>query len=269
MSIAPGTHVMYTIRPGDTLYSIANQFGSSVEAIVQANALYPPITEPDYIRPGQKVLVRVPGTSQQSVVLHQVTEGDTMFHLAERYSVGLDLLAAVNQMQHPDILRVAQLIYIPAFVHEVEQGDSLYAISRRYGVTLNEIIRANQGRLALSADLIYPQFKLVIPLPSSTNIAVFSPLPGSVIADGSVLSGVARAFEATVLYQIKDEQERTVTNERFFTASAGGPAFGQFQASIEIDQTPQTANGTLLVYTRSAKDGSIQDLVEVPVKFNL
>lgn len=267
MSISPGTHVMYTIRAGDTLYSIANQFGSSVEAIVQANSLYPPITEPDHISPGQKVLVCVPGMSEQSVALHQVTEGDTMYHLAERYSVGLDLLAAVNQMQQPDILRVAQLIFIPAFVYEIEQGDTLYSIARRFGLTMNELVRANQGRIGLSPDLIYSGFRLVIPLPSSTNIAVFQPIPGSSIVAGSALTGVARAFEATVLYQIKDAEERVVTSERYFTASVGGPSFGQFNVSIEFDQQPDTATGTLLVYTRSAKDGSIQDLVEVPVRF--
>src|SRR5690606_31499083 len=168
----------------------------------------------------------------------------------------LDLLAAVNQMQHPEILRVAQLIYIPAFVYEVEQGDTLYNISRRYGVTMNEIIRANQGRIGMSPDLIYPGFRIAIPLPSSTNIAVFQPLPGTVIAAGSELSGVARAFEANVLYQIKDAEERTVTSEKFFTASAGGPAFGTFNVALAFDQPPATETGTLLVYTRSARDGS-------------
>jgi len=267
MPVSPGTHVMYTVRPGDTLYSIANQFGTSVDAIVQANALYPPITDPNLIFPGWKLLIRVPGMSQQSAVLHQVTEGDTFFRIAERYSVGLDLLLALNPTETPDILRVAQLLYIPAFVYEVEQGDSLYRISRRLGIPMGELTRANAGRPGFSPDVIYPGYRLVIPLPSSTNIVVFEPLPGSRIASGQMLNGLARAFEANVLYQIRDAAGEIVAAERFVTASEGAPAYGQFQAGLSLDRPPSTSVGTLMVYTRSARDGSIQDLVEVLVYF--
>ena len=267
MPVSPGTHVVYTVRPGDSLYTIANQFGTNVPAIVEANALYPPITEPSLIYPGQKILVRVPGMSQQSAVLHQATEGDTMFLLSERYSVGLDLLAAINQMEHPEILRVAQLVYIPAFVYEAEPGDSLFRISRRFGIPMSVITKANQNRPGFSPELIYPGFRLVVPLPSSTNIAVFTPLPGSRIFPGQVLSGVGRAFEAAMLYQIRDAADQTVTRERPFMTSAGAPSFGSFSVPIQFDQAPSTSSGTLLVYTRSAKDGSIQDLVEVAVTF--
>ncbi|MGC5327447.1 Gmad2 immunoglobulin-like domain-containing protein [Brevibacillus sp. SYSU BS000544] len=108
---------------------------------------------------------------------------------------------------------------------------------------------------------------MVVPLPSSTNIVGFQPLPGTRIAPGQQLSGSARAFEATINYQIRDTMGRTVTQERAATASEGAPAFGRFDVQLPFDQTPTTKNGILMVYTRSARDGSIQDLVEVPVAF--
>lgn len=267
MPISPGTHVVYTIRSGDSLYTIANQFGTSVQALVQANALYPPITEPDLIYPGQVVVARIPGMSPQSTVLYQVAQGDTLFRIAERFSAGLDLLTALNQLSDPDYLRVAQLLYLPAFVYEIESGDSLYRLSRRFGLSLSALIRANQRRPGLSPDLIYPRFRLVVPLPSSTNIVVQTPLPSTVIAPGHRLMGFARAFEATVLYQIRDASGRTVTQERHFMTSEGAPAFGHFDVPIVFDQLPMATTGTLMVYTRSAMDGSIQDLVAVPVTF--
>jgi len=267
MSISPGTHVVYTIRFGDTLYDIANRFGTSVEAIVRMNALYPPITEPDLIRPGQKLLIRVPGMSQTSAVQHQVTEGDTMYGLSQRYSVGLDMLAALNRMERPDILRVAQLVYIPAFVYEVEEGDSLYRIARRFGTTMGELVSANRNRIGFSPDLIYPGFRFVVPLPSSANVVVFQPLPGTRLTPGMTLAGAARAFEAALLYQIRDAADQIVTRERAFTASEGAPAFGTFQVPVAFERKPSTASGTLMVYTRSARDGSVQDLVEVAVTF--
>jgi len=209
MPISPGTYAVYTVRPGDSPYSIANQFGSSLADLERANALYPPVTDPGLIFPGQKLVVRVPGTSQESTVLHQVTEGDTLFRLAERYSAGVDMLAALNRLEQPDILRVA--------------------------------------------------------LPSSTNIVVFRPLPGSRIAAGTPLAGSARAFEANVLYRVRDDAGRIVARERAVTAAEGAPAFGAFSAPIAFDAAPGTPAGAIQVYTRSARDGSIQDLVEVPV----
>jgi LysM repeat protein len=267
MPIAPGTHVVYTVQPGDTLYAIANRLGTSVPALVQANALYPPVTEPDLIFPGQVILARVPGMSQQSAVLHQVAPGDTMYRIAERYDSTVDMLAALNRLERPDILSVAQLIFIPAFVYEVEPGDTLFRISRRFGLPLGVLMRANRNRPGLSPDVIYPGFRLIVPLPSSTNIAVFQPLPGTRIVPGMRLSGVARAFEANVLYQIRDDADRVVARERAMTASEGAPAFGQFDVALQFDQPPSTPTGRLLVYTRSPRDGSIQDLVEVPVVF--
>jgi LysM repeat protein len=267
MPISPGTHAVYTVRPGDTPYSIANGFGSSLADLERSNALYPPVTDPGLIYPGQKLLVRVPGTSQESVVLHQVTEGDTLYRLAERYSAGVDMLAALNRLGQPDILRVAQLLYIPAFVYEAESGDTLWRISRRFGASLGELSRANAGRPGFSPDVLYPGYKLVIPLPSSTNIVVFRPLPGSRVAAGTPLAGSARAFEANVLYRVRDDAGRIVARERAVTAAEGAPAFGAFSAPLVFDAAPGTPAGAIQVYTRSAMDGSIRDLVEVPVLF--
>lgn len=267
MPIAAGTHTVYTVHPGDSLYTIANAFGTSVEDLVRINALYPPVTEPSLLYPGQTLLVRLPGMSQQSAALYQVEPGDTLHGIAERFGVGVELLAALNSLTQPDWLRVAQLLYVGAFVYEVEPGDTLFGISRRFGIPMQLLVRANLGRPGLSPDVIYPGFRLVVPLPSSTHIIAFAPLPGSRIAPGDRLIGIARAFEATVLYQIRDAEGGFVTNERFFTASEGGPAFGSFDTAIAFDRSPGTSSGFLLVYTRSAEDGSVRDLVEIPVSF--
>ncbi|TLS50682.1 LysM peptidoglycan-binding domain-containing protein [Paenibacillus antri] len=267
MPISPGTHVLYTVRAGDTLYSIANGFGTNVPSLIQINSWYPPVIEPDRLYPGQALLVRLPGMSEQSAVQYQAIEGDTLFRIAERFGVGVEMLAALNGLERPDILRVAQLIYIPAFVYEVEAGDTLYGIARRFGRSLNELIRANRNRPGFSPDVLFPGFRFVVPLPASTNIAVFQPLPGGRVAPGERLTGVARAFEAGALYRIVDAAGGVVAQERALTASEGAPAFGRFDAAIAFDRRPSTSAGTLLVYTRSANDGSVQDLVEVPIAF--
>ncbi|CAG7630105.1 hypothetical protein PAESOLCIP111_03168 [Paenibacillus solanacearum] len=268
MPISPGTHLLYTVHPNDTLHSIAVRLGTNVPSLVQINALYPPVADPNRIFPGQALLARLPGMAEQSAVLYQVQPGDTLYRIADRFSVSADMLAGVNQLQQPDLLRVGQLLYIAAFAYEAEPGDSLYRISRRFGIPMSAWIRANRSRPALSSlDVLYPGFHLVAPLPSSTNIVVFEPLPGTRVSQGQRLSGSARAFEATIHYQIRDAMDSPVTGERTATAAQGAPAFGAFVVQISFDQAPSTPNGVLMVYTRSARDGSMQDLVDVPVIF--
>lgn len=267
MPISLGTHVVYTVRTGDTLYQIANQFGASLPEIVRTNALYPPFTEAGLIYPGQKLLIHIPCMAEHSIVQHQATEGDTLYGLAERYSIGLDMLLALNPTETPDILRVGQLIYIPAIVYEVDAGDTAYRISRRFGASLSELVRANRNRAGFSTDVLFVGYQLVVPLPSSTNILIYQPLAGATIRSGQPLVGIARAFEATILYQIRDAAEQIATRERPITTSEGAPAFGQFNIPLQLESSPTTPTGSIFIYTRSARDGSIQDLVEVPIYF--
>lgn len=45
--------IRYTVQPGDTLYSIAQRFGVTVDTIAQANEL----SDPDYIFVGQVLVI--------------------------------------------------------------------------------------------------------------------------------------------------------------------------------------------------------------------
>ena len=49
-----GQHVKWTVKPGDTLGSIATQFGTSVRALQRLN----PSIDPDALQIGQEIVVR-------------------------------------------------------------------------------------------------------------------------------------------------------------------------------------------------------------------
>ncbi len=267
MGIVKGTHLIYSVSPGDTLYSIASRFGSSVDLITQSNALYPPITDPGFIYPSQKLVMPTSFVDHHQV-FHIVQPGDSLFFIAERYSSYPDLLAGLNpEIQNPNVIFPEQQIRIPAFIYEVESGDTLRNISSRLGISLAAILKANQERPGFSADLIYPGFRLIVPLPTSANIAVIKPFPGESIEDGERIAGFARVFEATVLHQVRDQNDVIVSNERFAQANIGAPAYGYFESSLTFDRHPTASEGELWVYTRSAKDGSIQDLVQLNIYF--
>ncbi|WP_181347425.1 LysM peptidoglycan-binding domain-containing protein [Thalassobacillus sp. CUG 92003] len=267
MPINIRTQFIYTVQPGDTLYAIAARFGSEVALIEEANALYPPITDPGLIFPGQ-VLV-VPSTSfGENHIYQTVNPGGTLFHYAQRYNTNVDLLQGINpQIGDPNYIFVNQALLVPAFSYEVVQGDTLYAIARRFDISLSTLLEANRERPGLSEDVIYPGFRVIVPLPSSINIVVFRPYPGTKIQEGQPLEGFARAFEGTILYRIVDSADEIVSRETSIQTSAGAPAYGTFSKPIAFDNSPTTSRGELWVYTRSARDGSIQDLVQMPVRF--
>ncbi|WP_404408045.1 LysM peptidoglycan-binding domain-containing protein [Jeotgalibacillus malaysiensis] len=265
MPVVSGTHFVYTVQPGDTLFSIARRFGSSVMDIETANALYPPFTDPGLIFPGQVLIVTRLGINQTNQV---IAPGDNLYRLAQRYSTTVDLLFGINpQLADPVLIFVNDRLLIPAFVYQVESGDTLNKITAQFGIPLSDILKANEQRPGFSPDVIFQGYRFLIPLPSSANIVVFSPLPGTKISRGTTLSGFARAFEGAILYKIADANGTTVTNEAPIQASEGGPAFGTYSAPIKFDRNPTAQTGELWVYARSAKDGSIIDLVKVRVLF--
>lgn len=106
----------YTIERGDTLSAIARDQGVSLIDLIEANDL----SNPDLIFPGQ-VLV-IPGQAGQSDIIHVVTRGETLNRIAETYGTTGRLLAEVNALVNPDLIRIGQEITIPGDAGTVVQG---------------------------------------------------------------------------------------------------------------------------------------------------
>jgi len=268
VTIHEGVHYIYTVQPGDTLYSIAARFGSTVQLLEQTNAIYDPVTDPGLIYPGQVLVVSETGLSQRNVTAYIIHPGDSLFRIARRFSTTPDLLAGMNPLlTNPSLIYPGQPLEVPAVIYEVNEGDTLFKISRKLGVSLPAIIQANEGRVGFSPDTLFVGYRLILPLPTSNNIVIINPRPGSRIEPGQALEGIARAFEATILYQIRDDNDVIVTRERPITTSAGAPAYGTFSTTIQFDRQPTAAGGEIWVYARSARDGRIIDLVQLKVQF--
>ena len=267
MATQIGTHIIHTVKPGDTIYNLAIRYESDVDRIVRVNGIYPPFTDPFIIYPGQ-VLVIPRIAVDHTETLYVVQPGETINMLAQRFSSSAALIVGINPtVQNPDFIFPNQQLRIPAFTYEVEMSDSLYSISEKTGVSLNEIMLANSLRPSISVDLIYEGIKLIIPIPTSQNIIVFQPLPGTTVRDNSSIKGYARAFEANILYRLVDSDEVEVIEESFTTAEFAAPNYGRFNDTLSFQRAPTSSEGELQVYTRSAKDGSIQDLVQIKVNF--
>lgn len=102
---------MYTIKAGDTLYMIANQYGMPLNVLLAAN---PQITNPDVIYPGQVICIPSSFPSSCSGQLYNVRSGDTLFSISQRYGVPLNTLIAANpQIFDPNVLYPGMIICIP------------------------------------------------------------------------------------------------------------------------------------------------------------
>lgn len=103
---------------------------------------------------------------------------------------------------------------------------------------------------------------------TSGNMIVTSPVTGQTIGVPLVVTGRARVFENALNYRLLDgDGAATVLAEG--TAMADAPDVGEFGAfTISTSYTlPTAATGTLEVFDYSAKDGSVIDLVSIPVAF--
>lgn len=96
--------VTYTVRPGNTLYAIAQFFGTSVREIAEANGLRCPYT----IYPGQELVL--PIDDIRSPRYYVVRPGDTLVSIADRYGLEINELLMLNQLEDPNIIYPGQIL---------------------------------------------------------------------------------------------------------------------------------------------------------------
>jgi hypothetical protein len=96
-------------------------------------------------------------------------------------------------------------------------------------------------------------------------ILVESPLPFEEVGSPVRATGTANTFEATFAYELTDTDGKIV-DEGFVTATSGTGTRGTFDFTTKPFTVPFDGVGSLIVFERSAKDGSRINLVEIPVR---
>ena len=99
----PGT-IEYTVVSGDTLWSIANRFGTTVGEIKALNGL-----TSDLLLIGQ--VLKIP-SGQGTNISYTVVSGDTLWSIARRYGTTVDAIKRLNGLTGDEI-RVGQTLLIP------------------------------------------------------------------------------------------------------------------------------------------------------------
>lgn len=144
--------IVYTVKSGDTLSSIARNYSTTVNSIVSLN---PSITNPNLIYPGEQFIISIDSNTSSSSVVYTVVRGDTLSEIAARYNTTVSKLVTDNNISNPNLIYPGQRIVISVdtipslgnecgkILYTIRRGDTLSEIAARYDTTVNEIATLN------------------------------------------------------------------------------------------------------------------------------
>jgi LysM repeat protein len=113
---------VHVVCRGETMYSIARRYGTTVWAIASANG----IANPNYIWAGQRLKIPCGGyyggyyppkpPVKTCGAVHVVCRGETMYSIARRYGTSIWAIASANGIGNPNLIWVGQRLRIPCFI---------------------------------------------------------------------------------------------------------------------------------------------------------
>lgn len=221
----PTQEAFHIVQRGETLFSIAQRYGSTVDAFAHTNGL----SDPTRIYVGQRLRIPFAGEFEidpLSTVPYVVQPTDTLADVARRHATSWGPLARVNGLLSPDVLYAGQVIQVPptdpaggltGALHVVSEGETLFGIALLHDVSPRALITVNQ---VVNPALLYPGQPLLIPgdgpsrLPAPLVSVNVHPLPvsqgGTLVVEvrtthsatlsGSVFGGTIRFAEKNGVY---------------------------------------------------------------------
>jgi len=231
----------HEVKSGESFWSIARRYGTSVQALMDANSL----KDSKSLKPGMHLLIPIPGVSDGKYAgiidddepkskpdkqtktaatsasaastkpsQYTVQSGDTPAKIARDHGVSTSTLLSANGLAEDDVIHVGQQLKIPGvskskgsehLSHTVLAGESLWSIARKYGVTVSQIRTWNN----MQSDKLSAGMMLAIgggDATKSTDIAKASTRATSkyhTVKSGENLWSIAREHDITIS-ELKD-----------------------------------------------------------------
>lgn len=153
-----------TVRPGDTLSTIAAANGVSLTRLMQANGISNPnlvITGQRLVIPGARNTAAAPAPKPLPTARYTVKSGETLSEIANRFGTSTERLIQLNRISNPNLVFAGTQLAIPGRPtpavapamgpaprntkeHVVRSGENLSTIADKYGVPVERLIAINR-----------------------------------------------------------------------------------------------------------------------------
>lgn len=219
-STSTGGTSYYTVKAGDTLSGIANNYQTTVNTLARLNNL----ANPNLIYVGQRLLVQqaatpsqpqptTPSTSTTTAATYTVKAGDTLGQIAANHQTSVNQLVQLNKLANPNLIYVGQVLTIkqatsasqsttatpakPASsaTYTVKAGDTLSQIAASHGTSYQNL--ASLNHLSNPNEIYVGQ---TLKLQATTSTPAQTPTPAAstnqwtyTVKAGDTLSAIAAA----------------------------------------------------------------------------
>ena len=143
----------YIVKKGDSLYSIANKYNTTVDELKRINNLTSNILSIGQVLklPSDKVS---DVEKEENTISYTVQKGDSLYSIARKYSTTIGKIKDLNNLT-TNLLSIGQVLLIPTdtnleTTYTVQKGDSLYSIAKKYDTTVDRLKQLNN----LSSNLL-------------------------------------------------------------------------------------------------------------------
>jgi membrane-bound lytic murein transglycosylase D len=153
-----GSYTNYTIKRGDNLGAIAEQYGVSASDLRKWNGM-----SGSKIIAGDKLIIYTKSTTKKDVTTtttvksdnysyHRVKKGETISQISEKYKVSVSSIRNWNNLSGDKIIAGETLKIKKGgeiltggrnYYHLVTRGESLYTIAKKYNTTIQKIKSLN------------------------------------------------------------------------------------------------------------------------------
>lgn len=137
----------YTVKKGDSLWSIANKYGITVNDLKEMNKL-----ENNILKEGQILKVKkADEILTEDYLIYKVKDGDSLWKISNEYNTTVDILKSINNLKN-NTLTINQQLFIPKSkemgvekdnIYVINKGDTLWEIANKYNTTVEELKKIN------------------------------------------------------------------------------------------------------------------------------
>jgi murein DD-endopeptidase MepM/ murein hydrolase activator NlpD len=104
--------ILYIVKKGDTVYSIARSYGVKDTEVMKLNG----IKDPQKLQLGQRLRIQIPDTPSKAGPAfeeYKVKGGDNLYRIARERGISFEELCGVNGFPRDYLLKIGEMIKIP------------------------------------------------------------------------------------------------------------------------------------------------------------